>query len=109
MSDHEIDKFLALEPAGPHIVPLPLHHGERHLTSEMPVTPSQFGGVHFNRHNGVNIPVNMEHGNTGFRQRLNTIHGVMVGDDTVKLLLGHPVRSACLIEDRKSTRLNSSH
>jgi hypothetical protein len=91
MSDHEVDKFLALEPAGPHIVPLPLHHDERHLASEMPVSPGQLGGVRFKRHNSVNVPVNMEHGNTGFRQRLNTIHGVMVGDVSGELFLGHSV------------------
>ena len=59
LRDHEIDKFLALEPARPIIVAFPLDHVERHHSAELPIPLRQFAGVLFDRRHGVlagNIP-----------------------------------------------------
>src|SRR4051794_10592986 len=54
--------------------------------------------VRLEGHDPVHVPMNMEHGDACLCQRLDTIHGVMLGEDFGQSFRGHAVGTGRLVD-----------
>ena len=75
---HEIDQFLALEEATPHVVPLPRWDNELHGAAKSRVAVAEQAGVFIDRNKGVDIAVNGEEWYAGPGERGKLIDGIVL-------------------------------
>ena len=106
LNDHEIDKFLTLKPARPHIVTLSLDHVKCHHSAQLSIPLRQFAGVLFERHHGVAIPMQVIDRDMRFRQRPQAVNRIILPQFGVSLLAATcpgRMRKAVLLSTLKTT------
>ena len=77
MVEDEVDQFLALEEAGPHIVALASGDDQLHSAAELTVAALHFAGIGFKRDDLVHIAVDGKEGHSGLGQRRETVDRIV--------------------------------